>query len=431
MKTFLEVGLGALSVAMFLVAGLLFIYRMFRWKKQQGCWLCEAAGNRGGTPLGAVPQGENLKLFCKIGAIAIGSRLLILLLGWAVFGDHGMGFLPSLETLWTKSDAHHYLDIASQWYVNYGESRLYIVFFPLYPALVMGINAILGNLFISSLVVSNLAFAGACFYLYKFVGLDLDRRSCRRAVKYLLLFPVSFFFAGTYTESLFVLLLIASMYYARQGKILLASALGFGCALTRSLGVLVALPILMELFKNTDFAHTVTENGWGAAIKGLFPRVFSLALVPLGSCVYLLINKLVTGNWTQFLIHQKEHWYQSFGFFGDSVQTLTYGAEQGGAQAVYLWIPQLVVIFAVLALMIYGARKERASSQTFTMAYFYCAIAPTWLLSAPRYLMATPTIYVSMARLGERRWVDVALTAILSLGLVFMLQGFLRGMCIY
>ncbi|MFD2875145.1 hypothetical protein ACFTAO_02855 [Paenibacillus rhizoplanae] len=50
-----------------------------------------------------------------------------------------------------------------------------------------------------------------------------------------------------------------------------------------------------------------------------------------------------------------------------------------------LWLPNLSAIFLVLFMMLRSAKKLNPAYMAYMIAYFVYVVAPTWLLSAPRY----------------------------------------------
>ena len=68
----------------------------------------------------------------------------------------------------------------------------------------------------------------------------------------LLLFPTSIFFNAVYTESLFLLLSVASVYFIRKGRYREAGILGFLAALTRVTGVLLFVLAAVEFFSQKN-----------------------------------------------------------------------------------------------------------------------------------------------------------------------------------
>src|SRR3989344_2944237 len=102
---------------------------------------------------------------------------------------------------WAGFDGVHYLTIAMKGYLGTG---LIQAFFPMYPFAMYFFN-LFRNPLMSGLVVSHLSFIAALFLLYKLFRLDERRNVSVLAVLCMLIYPVSFFFASLYTESLFLL----------------------------------------------------------------------------------------------------------------------------------------------------------------------------------------------------------------------------------
>lgn len=125
-----------------------------------------------------------------------------------------------------------------------------LVFFPGYPMAVRLVSILLGGqLLLAGFLVSALSFAGAGCLLYRLVRLDAPHREAVRAVSFLCLLPGSFFFAAPMSESFFLLLTVGSYYAARTGWWLLAGLLGGMAALTRSVGLLLLIPLFFEWWR--------------------------------------------------------------------------------------------------------------------------------------------------------------------------------------
>ncbi|MFZ5975464.1 MAG: hypothetical protein ACOYU3_08660, partial [Bacillota bacterium] len=324
------------------------------------------------------------------------------------------------------------LGIADYGYRTVGDPRFHIVFLPFYPMLVRVANVLIGNTFVSSLAVSNLALAGACYYMYRLALLDTDHRGAWRTVKYLLLFPAAFFLGAGFSESVFIFLVAAALYYARSDSFGVAVFFGAAAAFTRLLGVLVAIPILLEIFEKSRAYEICREKGWRIALRALWPKAAWILVVPVGTFAYLLINKAITGDWLTFMVYQREHWSQQFGLFFLNVGTIFDQIPiRDFEMNAFLWIPQLVCIVLTLVLMLRTCKSQRISYVFFALAYFLVAIAPTWLLSAPRYIMAMAPLYFMLASITKKRWADIIMTASLAVMQLYLMWGFVNGMYIY
>ena len=146
-----------------------------------------------------------------------------------------------LLAVWGRWDAEHYLRIAGQGYFGTEPA-----FFPLYPLLIRIVSGFTGSLLVAGLIVSNAASFLALLYLYKLVEHEYNRHVAQRATFFVSIFPTAIFFSAVYSESLFLFLTVASFYYVRERRWLMAGVFGFFAALTRSEGVLLAAPLFIE-----------------------------------------------------------------------------------------------------------------------------------------------------------------------------------------
>lgn len=129
-------------------------------------------------------------------------------------------FPDSFISIWNVWDAPHYLNIAKEGYSSsvVNERYLLIAFFLLYPLIIKIFSFVFQNYLLSSLIVSNIGFAVAAYYLYKLVRTDFESSDALRSVIYFSVFPTTYFLHAPYTESLLLALTIASFYYARNEK---------------------------------------------------------------------------------------------------------------------------------------------------------------------------------------------------------------------
>ncbi|MGI6176225.1 MAG: mannosyltransferase family protein [Christensenellales bacterium] len=371
------------------------------------------------------------RVIIKISIAFFITRLAIYLYAYLLCDASGAaqnGFFGSMAQIWTKSDAPHYLGLAKNGYVTIGDPRFHIVFFPLYPMLTAMAETILGDYFVSGIVVSNICMLVCCIYLYKLaLGEGLDTKASFRAVLLVLVAPAAFFQLGPFSESLFLMLCVLCLYFMRQKRFVIAGLYGMLAAFTRSLGVLLAVPLILECL-----SQGLPEGIRSMRVRLLIRRVWPAMLVPLGTFFYLLVNRIVTGNWLQFLIYQKEHWNQSFGNFINTVHYLSAHAMQWDAATSWVlgW-PQILSIFIALIIILVGIRRIRPVLSAYSLTYFFVAIAPTWLLSAPRYLMCDVPAYLTLAKLTRRKWAFALLVGLSCFALLYLCGAFVLGYKVY
>ncbi len=184
-------------------------------------------------------------------------------------------------------DSVWYLVIASDGYLD--DERA--AFFPLYPLLLRLAGAVVGSPVIGGAVVSLLAFLAALYFLHRLTELELGPDAARATVWLCALFPMSFFFSAVYSESLFLLLSVGAVYAARLRRWPLAAALGMLAAGTRSAGVLLLVPLVLEAIQARRAARAEAQSG--PRLRRLPGAELWLLLVPAGLLAFLLHLALV------------------------------------------------------------------------------------------------------------------------------------------
>jgi hypothetical protein len=150
-------------------------------------------------------------------------------------------------------DAGWFESIAREGYGPLGHQSLR--FFPLVPLMTHAVAWLPGVGDGAALIlVSNLAALVATALLFVLVRRETsDTDLARRSIWYLSLAPAAFVLVMGYAESVLLCLFLGCFLALRRGEdrpnFALAGLLGFGAALTRPIGVLVALVIAVELIR--------------------------------------------------------------------------------------------------------------------------------------------------------------------------------------
>ncbi|MHA2219277.1 MAG: hypothetical protein ACXACY_25455 [Candidatus Hodarchaeales archaeon] len=329
--------------------------------------------------------------------------------------------------LWSRWDSCWYLEIARNWYRptsfsasdfrfcdSYFNAQLWesfppfvkLNFFPMYPSLIKLLGELTGNFYVAGLIISNVSLILACVFLYRLVRLESDETTALNSVKYLFLFPTAFIFSGVFSESLFLALLIGAFYYAKNKNWMAAGTLGFFLSLTRSIGVVVFLPLLYEYLKEKDFKP-----------KRFGTNIFYLLLIPLGLLSFAAYNYYLTGDFLMFANIAESFWHHGlinpfklfyFGLFYTSVSTA------------------FPLLFTLIFLVILNVFYKKIGF-TYWLLGIILILIP--LLSAsneiivqsmPRYILIIFPLYILFAKLSKNPQVDQLLTISLAL-----IQGFL------
>jgi hypothetical protein len=196
----------------------------------------------------------------------------------------------------SRWDAGWYLEIARDGYRYEEGSPSNAAFFPLYPLLIRAIHALLflpANDYwwlVIAIALSNVALLIGLTYLRALLAMDFDEDLAPRTITYLLIFPTTFFFSCVYSESLFLGLTVAAFYYTRTSRWLLACILAALATLTRSQGMILALPLLIDYLRERNFR--LRKVGW---------NITAFALIPAALLAFALYLKLKFGSWTVML----------------------------------------------------------------------------------------------------------------------------------
>jgi hypothetical protein len=303
-------------------------------------------------------------------------------------------------------DTYHYLYIAQYGYDGNSSDDQYnfIVFFPLYPALIHLITFDYSYVNLSALIVSNVSSAIALFYLFKLTKLDYDDGVAQKAVLFLSIFPTAYFLSIPYTEGLFFVLVIASLYYGRLGKWPLAGSLAFFAALTR-LGGLLMLPVLL-----VEYLH---QKGWKPrkiVNLNLLWIFFALA----GFLVYLGINYQVTGDAFKFVEIERVHWFSTLDPILGLTRAYGYAVSWDFPNNLLLGIAPIGFAVFGLVMVITGVvmgfkHRFRPSYILYMLLSWMLAVAYSFWISPPRYVMAMFPMFILLGLLTRKKIVNIAI----------------------
>ncbi len=350
----------------------------------------------------------NFKSWIRIGLSALAARWLIYYIGYLLIGND-VPFSQVIRQIFESSgDSPHYLYLAEHGYTSAGEQAKLIVFYPLYPLLIKIFNLVIGNYFVSAVTVSNLAFMAACCMLYELLRLDYTKEQSVSGLALMIAAPFSMFYSAVFTESVFLLTTVLCLYFIRTKKPLWIAITGFLACLSRTQGVILfvcaLIPVVSGFFKKKQFHR----------------KEFLAALViPLGFFVYLLMNKVLFGNWFQYLTFQAaEPWYNKAQWFGKTLSYCHGMALAYSGLAPIIYTPQLVLFFVGTLCIFYGVyKKVRTEYLVYTGAYIFTCYTHGWLISGSRYMCACLPLFIIFSATKNKyiRYLIIAVSLILCL----------------
>lgn len=425
-------------------------------------------GTGPGTP--KANHRKQWETFLYIMLLTIFSRFVIFLIAYAAIvmerGPQTGGFFQYFYNAFIgPGDTPHYLKIAKYWYASTGPDAKYIVFYPLYPICIMTMNVLVSSIaagglslakllglnslnpfyvmfqnlgtesyFISGLIVSNICLFVACYFLYRLAQIDYEESKARRTVVFFLLYPFSAFLIGVFTESLFIMLSVMVFYYMRHRKWMLVGLIGFLAGMTRTQGILLFIPVLYEyaLVNQWFSGFRFTKAGFLEVFKKFKPNLLWVLIMPLGFGVYLLINKLVQGDYFAFYKHiTVEPWWQGQDWIGNNLYQHYDMSQQYYSLGLLIYKVQIAIFFIACGLVLYGLwKKVRTSYLVYMLVYLMVTYTSSWMISGPRYMMSDIPIYIVLAAASGKRNVQAAILIIMGLLCTFYSIMFFQGQAI-
>lgn len=307
---------------------------------------------------------------------------------------------PWFLSIWYRWDANWYMSIVSGGYEWIEKAESNVAFFPLYPVLVRVGGLLAGERYLAfGLLLSLGCLFGGLVYLYRLVEIDHGEDTAGRAVWFICIFPTAFFFQSFYTESLFLLSSVASVYYARRGQWAAAGLWGLLASLTRVTGLLLLIPLAWEYLDRRSFS-----------LRRVRPDAAWLALVPAGLAIYMAYLYHDFRRPFLFAQIQVDAWSHKFTPFFSSLEedihiflTRTYEA----------WVVyDIIAVFLLLALSVIAFRYLRPSYSLYMLASLLFVLVGGSVRSMSRYALVVFPVFILLALATERLPARLSLTAL-------------------
>jgi Gpi18-like mannosyltransferase len=310
-------------------------------------------------------------------------------------------------------DGEHYILIAKNNYSQYEQA-----YFPLYPVLIRGIGFLLGNnLLLSGILISSFSFFIGLFFFKNYIQEIVENTSkhvptWRWAQLLLLAFPTAFYFTTVYTEGLFFLLIVATLFTLQKKKPGLAFTLAILASLTRLIGVFLFIPILFYLIQNFLSSHKTFSLG--QFIKKNLQNIPLLLSPFIGLAAYCIYLWKTTGDPLLFLNAQPQFGAHRSSTFISLPQVLfrylkIFVTAQKNFQyfisvlefCVFLFV--FVVLILELLKLIKNRKHvfywQRLALNLFSFANILVPTATGTLSSIPRYSLMSLSMFVYLGEL--------------------------------
>jgi len=380
---------------------------------------------------GLAAQGNRLfaNPYTQVTLFFTANRLIILLIATSAYSlleGVPLDVWGTFDDIWYKWDTRHYLYIAEHGYPASGEYATIIVYYPLFPLLIKFVHFFIGDYFLAAVAVSTLCLWLSCLVFFKLCVYEFGSQDIGRgAVKYLLLFPLSYFGSMAYTESTFLLFSLCSFYFIRRGFWFWAGFFGLCAALTRNQGVILLAPMVYEIIRQSLES---SRNGEKWSTSQFVKSGLSSLLIPLGFVFYLGVNWYVSGDWFSFLTHQRENWAQQFMFFAENLVNI-FGRLQESDMNIVIgtWLPSILMFVFALLLITLSTVVLPNGYVIYSVAFLVISYSPSWLLSGARYMFVLFPLYMVLAKISVTRpTFSKSMDFALSCSLVLSLFAFIR-----
>jgi hypothetical protein len=307
------------------------------------------------------------------------------------------GFGDSLGGLVRLYDASWYATIAEHGY-DAGPFEASVqhnwAFFPLQPLLWRGASKLTGEFLLTGIALANLCFLIALIVVHRVtLALDFAPPTADRAVLALALFPVSYFFALPWTESLFLLLSASCFLAALRERWWLAGLLAALASVTRLNGLflLAALAILL----------------W--QVRDRVPRVawLSLALAPLAFAGFAAHLYAVAGDALAF-VHIQGAFARPAHPTREAVEWAIRRWDWIIAGWNFRWL-NAGAMLAGIAAAIWFAWKRRLACAVFLVLGLAAPLGTATVMSGARYAIGLFPFAIALGAWTGNRYVELAL----------------------
>jgi len=303
-------------------------------------------------------------------------------------------------------DAHWYALIARVGYGRAGHASLR--FFPLLPLAARGLATVPGlDAGTALLVVANVGALAAMALIHRLVLLETHNDpAARRAPWCLALFPAAFVLVMGYAESLLLVAALAAFLCLRTDRFAWAGLFGVFAGACRPVGLLLALPALIEGLRGS--------RRLSRSARELAARAAAVLGPPAGTAAYLVWSKAHDGS---YLLPFREQLSSAnrggvanpLTTIANDLSDLVHGTHLGTAQHA-LW----AVVLAILAIVVW--RNWPASYGAYATATLVVALTAPNLTSLERYGLGCFPFVLAITTLTERRalkWAALSLSGAL------------------
>ncbi len=300
-------------------------------------------------------------------------------------GAIGQGKAFDFLSSWAQWDGGHFINIARLGYFNPQE----YAFFPLFPNLIRFISIFtFGNLIIAGLIITNVAFLAFLIVFHKLIDQKFGRQIANTSVLTFLTFPSAFFAVAVYSESIFLLLAVLTLYYLESKKFLYAAAFSSFAGAARLIGVFLAIPVAWSYLESISFK-----------IKNLNLKVLAIPLSISGLFLYSLYLFFKFGDPFYFSTVESV-WHRSF--INPALTIYSYLTVNPFAKPFNDYL-DIAATLGFLVILILGFKKIPKPWWFYSLLVILVPASTGTLTSMPRYVLSAFPVFILLGIYFERK----------------------------
>jgi hypothetical protein len=282
-----------------------------------------------------------------------------------------------------RNDALWYARVVQHGYTFSTHRASSIAFYPLYPLLVKAVSFLLGDVYVSGMVVSTACLLAAIPLLHAWMARRGLGHRTPLAVLCLLLFPWSLFYAAMYSESLYLLLVLGAFLWYEREHWLLAAACTFLLTLSRPTGILI-VPALFLVYNRRPQRELLPT----------IPLLAALAGVVLFSAYQWIAFGTPTASWQAATVSP---WSRGL---HQALLDVTLHARPGFPS----WYFAFMIAIGLLVLLAVPMVNRRFGPAYALFAALTVLLpAASGLISLERYVVGEFPVFVALACIANRR----------------------------
>ena len=235
----------------------------------------------------------------RVGVYAIGF-LALAIIGYAPNTPPFRIYENELRNLPARWDTGWYLGVAVEgyrWNPRSMDRQQNIAFFPMYPMLMRYTSLFVArDKLWAGVIISMVSFFFASIYLFRLARQMIGGEAAGFAVALMATYPFALFYSAAYTESLFLLTIVAACYHFERDELWQAGVWGLIAGLTRPNGCL--LSVVLALMAIRPLWSSGWRPTWPPTMQWtrLADRLATAALPGIGMLIYSTYVFFLTGN---------------------------------------------------------------------------------------------------------------------------------------